>query len=197
METLINNWRVLFDQEKLPFLLVQLPNFMEPKPVPSESNWAALRQQQSKVLEIPNTGMAVAIDLGEWNDIHPLNKYDVGKRLALQARKLVYGEKKLIASGPVFKSIEKKEEQLVLSFTDLGSGLMSKGGNTLNGFAVSGPDGKFVWAKATIEGDKVIVWNNDIRNPVKVRYAWGDNPFNANLYNKENLPASPFEADLK
>ncbi len=197
METLISNWRTLFDQEKLPFLLVQLPNFMEPKPIPVESYWAALREQQSKVLEIPNTGMAVAIDLGEWNDIHPLNKSDVGKRLALQARKLVYGEKKLVASGPVFKSMEKKEEQLVLSFTDLGSGLMSKGGNTLNGFAIAGPDGKFVWAKATIEGDKVIVWNNDIHNPVKLRYAWADNPFNANLYNKENLPASPFEADLK
>ncbi|MBW1654986.1 sialate O-acetylesterase [Flavobacterium quisquiliarum] len=197
METLINTWRTELKQEKLPFLLVQLPNFMDPKPEPTESNWAVLRQQQSKVLEIPNTGMAVAIDLGEWNDIHPLNKSDVGKRLALQARKLVYGEKKLVTSGPIFKSMEQKDEQLVLSFDSLGTGLMNKGGNTLNGFAVAGADGKFVWAKATIEGDKVMVWNNDIRNPVKVRYAWADNPFNANLYNQENLPASPFEAGLK
>lgn len=113
METLINTWRTELKQEKLPFLLVQLPNFMDPKPEPTESNWAVLRQQQSKVLEIPNTGMAVAIDLGEWNDIHPLNKSDVGKRLALQARKLVYGEKKLVTSGPIFKSMEQKDEQLV------------------------------------------------------------------------------------
>ncbi|AWK04696.1 sialate O-acetylesterase [Flavobacterium crocinum] len=196
METLINTWRTEFKQEKLPFLLVQLPNFMESKPEPTESNWAVLRQQQSGVLEVPNTGMAVAIDLGEWNDIHPLNKLDVGKRLALQAEKLVYGEKKLIASGPVFKSLEKKEEQLILSFDTIGTGLISKGGDTLNGFAIAGADGKFVWAKATIEGDKVIVWNNDIQNPVKVRYAWADNPSNANLFNKEDLPASPFEAGL-
>ncbi|WP_289665525.1 sialate O-acetylesterase [Flavobacterium panacagri] len=197
METLINTWRTELKQEKLPFLLVQLPNFMDPKTEPTESNWAVLRQQQSKVLEIPNTGMAVAIDLGEWNDIHPLNKSDVGKRLALQARKLVYGEKKLVTSGPIFKSMKQKDEQLVLSFDSLGTGLMNKGGNTLNGFAIAGADGKFVWAKAVIEDDKVMVWNNDIRNPVKVRYAWADNPFNANLYNQENLPASPFEAGLK
>ncbi len=197
METLIANWRTQWKQEKLPFLLVQLPNFMEPKPEPSESNWAVLRQQQSNVLKVPNTGMAVAIDLGEWNDIHPLNKYDVGHRLALQARKLVYGEKNLIASGPIFESMEQKNEQLILSFSSIGTGLMSKGGNTLYSFAIAGPDGKFVWAKANIEGDKVIVWNNEIKNPVKVRYAWADNPDNANLYNKENLPASPFEAELK
>ncbi|WP_338841001.1 sialate O-acetylesterase [Flavobacterium ginsenosidimutans] len=197
METLIANWRTQWKQEKLPFLLVQLPNFMEPKPEPSESNWAVLRQQQANVLKVPNTGMAVAIDLGEWNDIHPLNKYDVGLRLALQARKLVYGEKNLIASGPIFESMEQKNEQLILSFSSIGTGLMSKGGNTLYSFAIAGLDGKFVWAKASIEGDKVIVWNNEIKNPVKVRYAWADNPDNANLYNKENLPASPFEAELK
>ncbi|KAF2330560.1 sialate O-acetylesterase [Flavobacterium ginsenosidimutans] len=197
METLIANWRTQWKQEKLPFLLVQLPNFMESKPEPSESNWAVLRQQQANVLKVSNTGMAVAIDLGEWNDIHPLNKYDVGLRLALQARKLVYGEKNLIASGPIFESMEQKNEQLILSFSSVGTGLMNKGGNTLYSFAIAGPDGKFVWAKANIEGDKVIVWNNEIKNPVKMRYAWADNPDNANLYNKENLPASPFEAELK
>jgi len=197
METLIETWRKELQQEKLPFLVVQLTNYMDPKPEPQESNWAALRQQQTNLLKVPNTGLAVTIDLGEWNDIHPLNKYDVGKRLALQARKLVYGEKKLVASGPMFDSMEKKEEQLILSFNNVGSGLMSKGGNTLNGFAIEGADGKFVWAKAIIEGDKIIVWNNEIKNPIKVRYAWADNPDTANLYNKENLPASPFEAEVK
>ncbi|MBB4804685.1 sialate O-acetylesterase [Flavobacterium nitrogenifigens] len=197
MKTLIETWRAQLNQEKLPFLIVQLTNYMDPKSEPVESSWAALRQQQSNLLKIENTGLAVTIDLGEWNDIHPLNKYDVGKRLALQARKLVYGERKLVASGPIFDSMKQKDEQLILSFKSVGSGLMSKGGNILNGFAVAGSDGKFVWAKATIEGDKIIVWNNDIRNPVKVRYAWADNPDNANLYNKENLAASPFEAELK
>jgi len=197
METLIETWRKELQQEKLPFLVVQLTNYMDPKLEPQESNWAALRQQQTNLLKVPNTRLAVTIDLGEWNDIHPLNKYDVGKRLALQARKLVYGEKKLVASGPMFDSMEKKEEQLILSFNNVGSGLMSKGGNTLNGFAIAGADGKFVWAKAIIEGDKIIVWNNEIKNPIKVRYAWADNPDTANLYNKENLPASPFEAEVK
>lgn len=197
METLISNWREQWKDDKLPFILVQLTNYMDPKPEPVESNWAALRQQQSNVLQLPNTGMAVTIDLGEWNDIHPLNKYDVGTRLALQARKLVYGEKKLIASGPIFHSMEKKENELILSFDSVGKGLMSKGGNSLNGFAVAGVDGKFVWANATIEGDKIKVWNNNVINPLKVRYAWADNPDTANLYNKENLPASPFETELK
>ncbi|MFH6951264.1 sialate O-acetylesterase [Flavobacterium sp. FlaQc-51] len=196
METLIANWRTQWQQQKLPFILVQLTNFMESKPEPVESNWAALRQQQLNVLKIPNTGMAVTIDLGEWNDIHPLNKYDVGKRLALQARKIAYGEKNLVASGPLFKSIEQRENKLILSFTNTGSGLIAKDSPILKGFAIAGSKGKFVWANATIEGDKIIVWSNNIINPIKVRYAWADNPVEANLYNKENLPASPFEEDL-
>lgn len=197
MKTLIETWRAQLNQEKLPFFVVQLTNYMDPKLEPVESSWAALRQQQSNLVKIDNTGLAVTIDLGEWNDIHPLNKYDVGRRLALQARKMVYGEKKLIASGPIFDSMQQKDEQLILKFKSIGSGLMSKGGNTLKGFAIAGQDGKFVWANATIEGDKIIVWSNEIRNPRKVRYAWADNPDTANLYNKEKLPASPFEADLQ
>ena len=197
METLIANWRAQWKQEKLPFLFVQLTNYMETKSEPVESNWAALRQQQLNTLKVPNTGMAVIIDAGEWNDIHPLNKYDVGKRLSLQARKLVYGEKNLVASGPLFKSIKKEGNKLILSFSDVGTGLQIKNGNVLKEFAIAGNDGKFVWAKAIIDGDKVIVSNDSILNPEKVRYAWADNPAEANLYNKENLPASPFEADIK
>lgn len=197
METLIETWRNQLQQEKLPFLLVQLTNYMDPKPEPQESNWAALRQQQTNLLRVPNTGLAVTIDLGEWNDIHPLNKYDVGKRLALQARKLVYGEKKIIASGPLFKSVKKEGNKLIIDFSDIGTGLEIKNGNELKEFAIAGNDGKFVWAKAVIEGDKVIVSSDLVPNPVKVRYAWADNPDTANLYNKENLPASPFEAEVK
>ena len=197
METLIANWRTQWKQEKLPFILVQLANFMEVKSEPGESNWAVLRQQQKEILKVPNTGMAVTIDLGEWNDIHPLNKYDVGKRLALQARKVAYGEKNIVASGPLFKSMEKKENQLILSFTDIGTGLLSKNGNTLKGFAIAEKDGNFVWANAIIKDDKVIVWSDAVKDPLKVRYAWADNPEEANLYNRENLPASPFESTLK
>ncbi|AXB56838.1 sialate O-acetylesterase [Flavobacterium fluviale] len=197
METLIETWRNELQQEKLPFLVVQLTNYMNPKPEPQESNWAALRQQQINLLKVPNTGLAVTIDLGEWNDIHPLNKYDVGKRLALQARKLVYGEKKLIASGPLFKSVKKEGNKVILHFSEVGTGLQIKNGNELKEFAIAGNDGKFVWAKAVIEGDKVIVSSDFVTNPVKVRYAWADNPDTANLYNKENLPASPFEAEVK
>ncbi|MCC9063543.1 sialate O-acetylesterase [Flavobacterium piscisymbiosum] len=197
METLITNWRVQWQQPKLPFLYVQLTNFMDPKTEPVESNWAALRQQQLNTLKVPNTGMAVTIDLGEWNDIHPLNKYDVGKRLALQARKKVYGEKNLVASGPIFKAIEQKESKLILSFSDVGSGLMVKDNGELKSFAIAGNDGHFVWANAIIKDDKVIVWSDAVIDPFKVRYAWADNPVEANLYNKENLPASPFEANLE
>jgi len=197
METLIETWRTELQQEKLPFLVVQLTNYMNPKPEPQESNWASLRQQQTNLLRVANTGLAVTIDLGEWNDIHPLNKYDVGKRLALQARKLVYGEKKLIASGPLFKSVKKEGNKVIIDFSEIRTGLEIKNGNELKEFAIAGNDGKFVWAKAVIEGDKVIVSSDLVPNPVKVRYAWADNPDKANLYNKENLPASPFEAEVK
>src|SRR5690606_32872604 len=131
---------------------------------------------------------------GEWNDIHPLNKQAVGDRLALAARKLAYGEKNIIYSGPIFKSMKVKGNKAVLSFNHIGGGLIHKG-DTLRGFAVAGSEGKFVWAKARIKGGKVIVWSDEISEPVKVRYAWADNPDTANLYNKEGLPASPFQAE--
>jgi sialate O-acetylesterase len=196
METLIYNWRKELNQGDFPFIYVQLANYMESKPEPVESNWAELRQQQKNTLSVANTAMAVTIDLGEWNDIHPLNKYDVGKRLALQARKIAYGEKNLISSGPLFKSMEQKENKLILSFTDIGTGLIAKDNAILKGFAIAGSDGKFVWANAIIKDNKIIVWSDVIINPSRVRYAWSDNPVEANLYNKENLPASPFECKI-
>ncbi|WP_163407299.1 sialate O-acetylesterase [Flavobacterium ajazii] len=196
METLIANWRAEWKQGNFPFIYVQLANYMESKPEPVESNWAELRQQQKNTLSVLNTAMAVTIDLGEWNDIHPLNKYDVGYRLALQARKMVYGEKNLISSGPLFKSMMQKENKLILSFSDIGTGLIAKNNVVLKGFAIARADGKFIWANARIENDKVIVWSDSVANPIKVRYAWADNPVEANLYNKENLPASPFESTL-
>lgn len=192
---LIRDWRQQWKQDTLPFLFVQLPGFMDMNYLPSESQWAQLRESQLKTLAVPYTAMAVAIDLGEWNDIHPDNKKDVGLRLALAARKLVYGENALVASGPSYSSQTVDGNKIILQFTNTGGGLVSHDGEPLSQFAIAGADKKFVWAKAIIEGDKIIVWSEEIKNPLFVRYAWSDNPDGANLYNKEGLPASPFRTD--
>lgn len=192
---LIDDWRFTLNQGNIPFIVIQLPNFMEAKSEPSESNWARLREAQLKTLSVPNTALAVTIDIGEWNDIHPLNKKDVGIRCALAAQKSAYSEKDVIYSGPTLKSFEKKGDRFVLIFDNTGSGLTAKGEKKLNQFAVAGDDKKFVWAKAEIYGDRIIVWCNSVKDPVAVRYAWADNPEGANLYNMEGLPASPFRTD--
>ncbi len=191
---LISDWREKWKQGEFPFLFVQLANFMDAKDQPSESWWALLRESQLKSLSVPNTGMAVTIDIGEWNDIHPLNKKDVGNRLALAARRLAYKEKNIVYSGPFYKSMRIKGNTIELTFGNAGSGLVSKGGE-LKQFAIAGADKNFVWANAKIVKNKIVVWNDQIQNPVAVRYAWADNPKGANLYNKEGLPASPFRTD--
>ncbi|WP_316771390.1 sialate O-acetylesterase [Pedobacter frigiditerrae] len=196
MQTLIEDWRSKWNQGDFPFLYVQLPGFMETKTTPTESSWAKLRQQQLDLLTVPNTAMAVAIDLGEWNDIHPLNKQDVGKRLALQAQHLVYGDVKTVNSGPIFKAAKLDKNKITISFNNVGGGLIAKGAKELKYFAVAGADKKYYWANAQIVNNKVVVWSKDVQNPVSVRYAWADNPEDANLYNKANLPASPFEAKV-
>ncbi|HVG16256.1 MAG TPA: sialate O-acetylesterase [Chitinophagaceae bacterium] len=196
LPVLINSWRKKWGQGDVPFLFVQLPNFGDVQLQPSESAWAELREGQRKSLSVPNTGMAVAIDLGEWNDIHPDNKKDVGVRLALAARKLVYGEKNLVASGPLFKEAKLAGNRVTLSFNHTGSGLKTIDDEAPNWFAVAGADKKFVWAVAKIEGDQVVLWHDRISDPKFVRYAWADNPLDCNLYNKEGLPASPFEVEL-
>ena len=194
MTALIQDWRNQWEQEDLPFLYVQLANFMESKDQPGDSNWARLRDAQLKTLAVPHTGMAVAIDVGEANDIHPLNKKDVGERLARVAKKVAYGED-VVSAGPLFKSFSKQGNAIVLSFENVGGGLVSKNGKSLAHFSIAGKDGKFKWANAEIRGDKIVVSHPDIKDPVAVRYAWADNPEGANLYNKEGLPASPFRTD--
>jgi len=195
LPALISDWRKNFGQGDIPFILVQLPNFMETKNTPSESNWALMREAQAEALKLPATGMAVTIDVGEWNDIHPLNKKDVGSRLALAARKVAYGENDLVYAGPTYKAMTVKGRKIILTFDNTGSGLYVKGGRKLQQFAIAGADKKFLWAKARIKGDKVIVKGRKIKNPVAVRYAWADNPEGANLYNREGLPASPFRTE--
>ena len=194
LTTLINDWRDKWQEGNLPFLYVQLPNFGDMQYKPVESSWAELREEQLKTLSVPNTAMAVAIDLGEWNDIHPDRKKEVGERLALAAEKLAYGEN-IVYSGPIYQSSTIDTNKIKITFTNVGSGLITNDGEELSEFAIAGPDKKFVWAKAKIDGDKIIVWSDDIANPMYVRYAWADNPVNPNLYNKEGLPASPFATD--
>jgi sialate O-acetylesterase len=195
LPALIQDWRNKWKNDQLPFLYVQLPNFMEMQYSPSESDWALLREAQLQTLSVPNTGMAVAIDLGEWNDVHPDRKKDVGDRLALVAKKLVYGDNKIVASGPIYKSYSIEGNKLRLEFDHLGSGLISNDDEPLSQFSIAGKDRKFVWANAKIEGNTVVVWSDEVIDPKYVRYAWADNPDGANLYNKEGLPASPFRTD--
>lgn len=192
---LINDWRQKWGQGDFPFLYVQLANFMEAQAEPSESQWAELREAQLKTLRVPNTAMAVTMDIGEWNDIHPLNKKEVGKRLALAAQKIAWGDTEVVHSGPIFQSMKIENNRIILSFTHTGSGLVVKGGRELKQFAICGADRKFVWANARIEGENVVVWSEQIAHPVAVRYAWADNPEGANLYNREGLPAAPFRTD--
>ncbi|MDP2885786.1 MAG: sialate O-acetylesterase [Ignavibacteria bacterium] len=194
LPAMIRDWRKHWNQGDFPFLLVQLPNYMEPKPQPSESNWALLREVQLKTLSLPHTGMAVAIDIGEWNDIHPLNKKDVGKRLALAAQQVAYNDDNVVYSGPIYESMKIQGGTIVISFKHIGRGLAARG-DELGGFAIAGGDKRFVWAKARIEKNTIVVWSEEVPQPVAVRYASADNPKGANLYNAEGLPASPFRTD--
>ncbi len=193
---LIRDWRAQFKQGDFPFLFVQLANFLPAYEQPTESKWAQLREAQRQTLELKNTAMTVAIDVGEWNDIHPLDKQTVGERLALGANKLAYGKKSVLASGPSLKQLSAKGNKLVLVFADVGKGLDVHGGD-LKHIAVAGADKKFVWAKAEVKKDKLVVWADSVAEPKWVRYAWADNPEGANLYNSAGLPASPFEARVK
>lgn len=196
---LIKDWRKQWSQGEFPFLYVQLSNYGFVRNRPTESKWAELREAQTKALLLPNTGMVVSHDLGDWNDVHPLNKKDIGKRLELVAEKVAYGNTEIISNGPIYYSKTIKGNKIILSFREVGSGLTTKNGtNKLQHFAIAGNDGKFIWAEAKIiDKNKVMVWNNSMKFPVvAVRYAWADNPELGNLYNKEGLPASSFRIDF-
>ncbi|MCA9428884.1 MAG: sialate O-acetylesterase [Candidatus Omnitrophica bacterium] len=190
---MIEDWRREWGQGDFPFYFVQLANFREVFEEPRDNDWAELREAQTMTLDLPNTGMAVIIDIGEAGDIHPRNKQDVGKRLALNAFAQIHG-KDVTYSGPMFKSMKIEGGKATLSFDHVDGGLMAKSGGELKGFAIAGADKKFVWANAKIEGDKVVVSSDEVKEPVAVRYAWDTNPV-ANLFNKAGLPASPFRTD--
>jgi sialate O-acetylesterase len=193
---LIEDWRGGWGRGDVPFLFVQLANYLATSTEGSDSGWALLREAQSAALALPATAQAVTIDIGEAHDIHPRNKQEVGRRLALAARKVAYGEN-LVFSGPVYHRCEVQEGRIVIEFAHVGSGLVAKGatGGRLAGFTIAGTDRRFLPADAAVRGDRVVVWNDAVPDPVAVRYAWADDPEGANLFNVENLPASPFRTD--
>jgi len=197
METLITDWRKQWNQGNFPFLYVQLANIGKTyDSLPAKGGSEAVkREAQLQNLSIPNTAMAVAIDNADptdMNNVHPKNKQEIGRRLALAALAMTYGEK-IIYSGPIYDKMEISGNNIKLYFKHTGSGLLAKDGD-LKGFAIAGADKKFVWATAKIEGNTIVVSSPDVSAPVAIRYGWGNNPVTS-LYNKENLPASPFRTD--
>lgn len=189
---MITDWRKQWGLGDFPFYFVQLANFMKPEADPVASAWAELRDAQRGALSLPNTGMAVAIDIGDEKDIHPKNKQDVGKRLALIALAKTYGVK-VAYTGPVYQSAEIESGSIKLNFS-AAEGLKASDGAELKGFAIAGADQKFQRAKAEIKGKQVVVSSADVPDPVAVRYAWANNPV-CNLVNGAGLPASPFRTD--
>jgi sialate O-acetylesterase len=189
---MIQDWRRAWNIGDFPFYFVQLANYMQRKAEPEESAWAELREAQQMTLSLPHTGMAVIIDVGNPNDIHPRDKQTVGKRLALIAQARDYG-RDIECSGPVYSSMTVENGQVRLHFDYVDSGLVAKDG-PLTGFAIAGADRKFHWSEAAIEGKTIVVKSDKVAAPVAVRYAWADNPA-CNLYNGAGLPASPFRTD--
>lgn len=201
---MIDNWRADWGQGDFPFYFVQLSNFYNnlvenrpdelPKVNPADgSAWAELREAQTMALSLPNTGMAVTMDIGDPYNIHPTNKMDVGKRLALLALAKDYGFKDITYSGPLYKNMKIENNKIRLYFDYASSGLIAKDGQ-LKGFTIAGENKGFVWANAQIDDDTIVVWSEEIKEPKAVRYAWA-NWIECNLFNKHDLPASPFRTD--
>jgi len=192
---MIQDWRKQWGQGDFPFLWVQLANFKQPVHEPNDSDWAELREAQSMTLALPNTAEAVIIDRGEADDIHPRDKWTVGERLAVAAKKVAYGMD-AVHSGPTFKNMTVEGNKVRIVFDNLGSGLkINDKYGYVKGFSVAGSDKVFHWANAYQEGNDIVVYSEEVSRPVAVRYGWADNPDDVNVYNAEGLPASPFRTD--
>ena len=195
LDNMVAEWRKGWDAE-FPFYAVQLVNYKKPQQQPVENTaWVAIREgilTFSK--EVPNTGIAVGIDVGDAKSVHPRNKQAIGLRLAHQALAKTY-QREVVAGGPIYLAMKKKGNKIFLKFDDVGSGLVEQGGAPLKTFAIAGADKKFIFATAVIMKDLVVVTSPEVPHPVAVRYAWADNPVGCNLYNKEGFPASPFRTD--
>ncbi|WP_459599594.1 sialate O-acetylesterase [Dysgonomonas reticulitermitis] len=191
---MINDWRSKWGYQ-FPFYWVQLANYMSKDKVPQKSEWASLREAQTQTLSLPETGQIITTDIGDADDIHPRNKQDVGLRLALIALNKTYGMDSIICSGPTFKSMNIIGNKVNIEYHNVAQGLVvnNKYGY-IEGFALAGPDQKFKWAQAYLDGDKVVVSSREISNPVAIRYSWSNNP-DVNLFNSGGLPAEPFRTD--
>jgi sialate O-acetylesterase len=193
LPAMISDWRSRWGEGDFPFYIVQLANWQALQTQPGDDQWAELREAQSMTAkDVPHSGIAVIVDIGDAADIHPKDKQDVGKRLALNALAKDYG-RKIEYSGPVYKSMKVEGDKIVLSFDHVDRGLVAKGEKP-EGFAIAGDDKKWVWGDAKIVGNTVVVSSPQVSKPVAVRYAWHINPI-CNLYNKAGLPASPFRTD--
>ena len=190
---LIGGWRKLCAQGDFPFLFVQLAGYGPQPSEPGESQWAELREAQALARALPNTGMALALDIGDAASLHPTNKRELGHRLALVARAQVYGQK-VECRGPAFKSFEIQGDSVRVHFDHAGESLRVRGEGAVLGFALAGADRKFHWADAKIEGDTLVLKSAQVPAPVAVRYGWADNP-PCNLVNSAGLPAEPFRTD--
>jgi sialate O-acetylesterase len=191
---MIQSWRKAWGQGDFPFYVVSLANFTPVKDEPGDSDWAELREAQTITANtVPHAGQSITIDIGEANDIHPRNKQEVGRRLALVALAKTYG-KDIPYSGPTYDTMKVQGDSIRLMFKNTTGGLVARGGETLKGFAVAGEDRKWHWANALIDGDSVVVRSDQVQKPVAVRYAWANNPV-CNLYNGAGLPAVPFRTD--
>lgn len=191
LPAMIKCWRDAWGQDQFAFLIVSLANFQAVKDEPGDDDWAELREAQAMTAAQPGNGLAITIDVGEANDIHPKDKQTVGRRLMLQALKVAYG-KDVVASGPVYESMQIEGDKVRIKFKNA-AGLVAKG-SVPTGFAVAGEDRKWQWAHADIEDDTVVVWSPRVPAPKAVRYAWAHNPI-CNLYNAAGLPAEPFRTD--
>ena len=190
----IKSMREVWGEKDFPFLYVQLANFEKREALPGPSNWAIVRDAQLKALSLPNTGMAVAIDIGSGDDIHPKNKQEAGRRLAIIALNQIYGKKDIEYTAPVYKSITVDGDTIKLSFSNPEIGLKTSDGKPPKPFSIAGDDKKFKWAETKIVGNRIYVWSKEVPSPKAVRYGWADNP-DCNLTGKNNLPVSPFRTD--
>jgi sialate O-acetylesterase len=196
LPTMIRAWRERWGQGDFPFGIIQLPNYRDPKDDPADEPWSHVREAQRRTAaSTPNAGLIVTIDIGEARDIHPKNKLDLGRRMALWALVDVYG-RKLTRSGPMFAKAKIAGSKIILSFDDVGQGLKIRDGDKLDEFAIAGADHKWRWAQAKITGkDRVEVWSDAVPQPLAVRYAFNSNSKHANLTNETGLPAGPFRTD--
>ena len=195
MPAMITNWRKAWGQGNFSFFMVQLANFTDRNNEPVDSDWAELREAQNMTLSLPKTGIACIIDIGDAKDIHPKNKQEVGRRLAISAMNVAYGDKTVEGFCPMYKSMTVKGSSIVLTFSHAIGGLKVSDERKPTGFAVAGEDKKFHWADAKIVGSTVVVSNTDVPIPVAVRYGWSNNP-DVNVTSKEGLPLSPFRTDI-